>query len=214
MEGEPAIRQQVAWALVNKGVALGALGRREEEIAVYDAIDARFGGEGEPAIHELVAWALVNKGTALDALGRGEEAIAVYGALDARFGGESEPSIRKLFARGQVRRGNLKHDLHGDFDAAELTYRLAISLDVSSEVARENLAWLLITVGRTDEVLALRTELRSIPPTGLALLDAGLELANDNFGSAMELLGRALALGLTTAGWDFFDDLLRLAPPR
>jgi len=36
-------------ALRNKGIALGALGRSEEAIAVYDDLLARFGTATEPA---------------------------------------------------------------------------------------------------------------------------------------------------------------------
>jgi len=47
----------VARALVNKGVTLGALGRTEEEIAVYDDVVGRFGEASEPGIQEIVAQA-------------------------------------------------------------------------------------------------------------------------------------------------------------
>jgi hypothetical protein len=83
-------------------------------------------------------------------------------------------------------------------------------LDPRSELARANLAWLVVTGRHLEEALALRSELRSLPPVGLALLDAALELANDNFGSAADPLSKALALGVDTDDWDFFGDLLRL----
>ncbi|MBN2054752.1 toll/interleukin-1 receptor domain-containing protein, partial [bacterium] len=41
---DEGVAEQVATALCNKGVRLGALGRTEEEIAVYEAVDARYGG--------------------------------------------------------------------------------------------------------------------------------------------------------------------------
>jgi hypothetical protein len=44
----------------------------------------------------------------------------------------------------------------------------------------------------------------------MALLDAALELAGDNFGAAVEHLGAALDAGLTAIEAGFFDDLLRL----
>ena len=37
-------------------------GAGEEEIAIYDALDARFGGDSDPAVRTAVARALVNKG--------------------------------------------------------------------------------------------------------------------------------------------------------
>jgi hypothetical protein len=44
---EAPLREVVAGALVNKGVALGALGRSEEAIAVHDDVVARFGDAAE-----------------------------------------------------------------------------------------------------------------------------------------------------------------------
>jgi tetratricopeptide (TPR) repeat protein len=87
---EQALREGVAMALCNKGVALGALGRSEEAIAVYDDLLARFGTATEPMLRGQVAVALRNKGVALGALGRSEEAIAVYDDLLARFGAATE----------------------------------------------------------------------------------------------------------------------------
>jgi TolA-binding protein len=54
---EPALREQVAGALYNKGVTLGQLDRSEEAIAVYDQVVTRFGADPEPALREQVAMA-------------------------------------------------------------------------------------------------------------------------------------------------------------
>jgi hypothetical protein len=59
------LREQVAKALVAKGVALGQLGRREEAIAVCDDIIARYGSASELPLRELVAMAVANKKIAL-----------------------------------------------------------------------------------------------------------------------------------------------------
>jgi tetratricopeptide (TPR) repeat protein len=208
--GDGAARAQIAKALFSKGVQLGALARREEAIAVYDSLDARFGRDSEQAIRVDLARALFNKGVMLGALGRREEEIAVYQALDTHFGRDSEPTICELVAKGLVRQGNVACDLDGRLDAAELAYRRAVSMDAHSETARVNLAWLLITVERANEASALRAELSSQPPSRLALLDAALDLTKDNFGSAMDSLGKALTLGFETSDADFFDELLRL----
>ncbi|MGH7801305.1 MAG: SIR2 family protein [Thermodesulfobacteriota bacterium] len=58
---EPALREQVARALFNKGITLGVLNRSEEGIAVYDEVVKRFGEATEPALREQVARALFNK---------------------------------------------------------------------------------------------------------------------------------------------------------
>jgi hypothetical protein len=44
-------------ARVNKGFTLGALGRSDEEIALYDELLARFADAPEPTIGQLVEWA-------------------------------------------------------------------------------------------------------------------------------------------------------------
>ena len=82
---EPALREQVAKALVNKGVTLGVLERSRRSIAVYDEVLARFGDAPEPALREQVANALVDKGVTLGVLERSEEAVAVYDEVLARF---------------------------------------------------------------------------------------------------------------------------------
>ena len=55
---EPELREQVAMALVNKGVTLGALGRSEEELAAFEGVVACFGDAAEPKLREQVANAL------------------------------------------------------------------------------------------------------------------------------------------------------------
>ena len=49
------MREQVAWALFNKGVTLGALDRGEEAIAAYDDVLARFGSASEKTLSDVVA---------------------------------------------------------------------------------------------------------------------------------------------------------------
>jgi tetratricopeptide (TPR) repeat protein len=94
-----------AQALFNKGIALGELGRSEEEIAVYDDLLARFGNAIELPLREQVATALVNKGITLDALDRREEAIAVYDDVLTRFGNATEPALREQVATALVNKG-------------------------------------------------------------------------------------------------------------
>ena len=97
------IREQVAKALLYKGITLAALNRSEEEIAVYEEVVKRFGEASEPELREQVAKALVNKGITLSALKRSEEAIAVYTEVVKRFGEASEPELREQVARAKQR---------------------------------------------------------------------------------------------------------------
>jgi hypothetical protein len=80
---------------------------------------------------------------------------------------------------------------------------------LDSRAARSNLAWLDLLTNQVAEATASRGELADLPETGLALLDAGIEIASDNFGAATAHLDRALGAGLESEGWNFLDDLLR-----
>ncbi|MGQ0720553.1 MAG: tetratricopeptide repeat protein [Candidatus Eiseniibacteriota bacterium] len=102
---EPELAVWVAWALVNKGLTLGQLGRSEEEIRVYDEVVARFAERPEPELAEGVARALVNKGFTLGQLGRSEEAIRVYDEVVARFADRPEPELAEGVARALFNKG-------------------------------------------------------------------------------------------------------------
>jgi tetratricopeptide (TPR) repeat protein len=62
---DPDIREHVAKALYNKGVALGELGRPEAAIVVYDDLVARFKDATEPGIREQVSSAENERGRLL-----------------------------------------------------------------------------------------------------------------------------------------------------
>jgi tetratricopeptide (TPR) repeat protein len=105
----PALRDQVAKVLVNKGVALANLSppQPEAEIAAYDAVIQRFGSDPAPALRELVAMALVNKGVALSKLTppQPEAAIAVSEEVIQRFGTDPAPALREQVAQALVNKG-------------------------------------------------------------------------------------------------------------
>jgi hypothetical protein len=86
----------------NKGVTLGALGRSEDEIAVYNDLLSKFASATELPLREQVAKAFVNKAIRLGALGRSEDEIAVYDDLLARFGMATESPLREIGRQGQV----------------------------------------------------------------------------------------------------------------
>jgi hypothetical protein len=50
---DPALQVQVASALVNKGVALGALNRHDEALAVFNDVVQRFRSSTSPELREL-----------------------------------------------------------------------------------------------------------------------------------------------------------------
>ncbi len=95
-------------------------------------------------------------------------------------------------------------------DEAASAYAAAHQRQPDEVSAAENLAWLFLLTDRPDDAATLRAGLTKLPPAGLALLDAGLALAGDNFGTAMAQLDRALGHGLDSDGRSFLNDLLRL----
>jgi tetratricopeptide (TPR) repeat protein len=109
---EGALKEQVAKALVNKGVTLGQLKRPEEEIAAYEDLVSRFGDSEEGGLKEQVAKALVNKGVTLGQLERPEEEIAAYEDLVSRFGDSEEGALKEQVAKAlfnkAVRLGHLE----------------------------------------------------------------------------------------------------------
>ena len=206
---EPALREQVARALFNKGVDLSALGRTEEAVATYDEVVRRFGASDEPALREQVARALFNKGVDLSALGRTEEAVATFDEVARRYGSSGEPSLRRCAYEALCQEGYLLFDELGSLESAEMAYRRALQVDGVPVLAKSNLAWLLLTTARIEEARNLRAELTEGPPAGLTFLDAGLELAGDNFGSATNCLATILGAGPNHIEVGFHDGLAR-----
>ena len=74
------VREHLARALVNKGVDLHELGRRQEAIATYDQVVERYGDASEPSLREEVVMALVNKGVLATSLGTTTEAERAFSA--------------------------------------------------------------------------------------------------------------------------------------
>ena len=92
------IQEQVAKALGNKGVALGALEQLESAIKVYDELIERFSESDELGLQEVVAIALINKGVTLERLKQPENAIEVYNDLTAKFGERNEVGLQEPLA--------------------------------------------------------------------------------------------------------------------
>ena len=91
----PALREMVAQAMLDKGVVLGQLGRAEEDLANYAELLERFADDLAPGLRKVVAKALLYRGVTLGELGRVEEERASYAELVEHFGGDSDPTIRK-----------------------------------------------------------------------------------------------------------------------
>ena len=121
----------VAWALFNKGVALGIVGRTQEALASYDELLHRFGpatqsrgtkvggltlpdwlkgnrqvgvpDEEEAEVREPVAWALFNRGVILKSLGHTQEAVAVFDDLLNRFAEVKDTTLAHLTRPGWLK---------------------------------------------------------------------------------------------------------------
>ncbi|MGH7864248.1 MAG: tetratricopeptide repeat protein [Candidatus Binataceae bacterium] len=104
---EPALREPVAMALVNKGATQGQRGEPDAAIATYDEVVRRFGDSAEPALREQVAKALVNKGFTQGRSGDPNAAIAAYDEVVRRFGDSAEPALRERVAMARKLRASL-----------------------------------------------------------------------------------------------------------
>ncbi|MBY6243891.1 tetratricopeptide repeat protein, partial [Methylosinus sp. Sm6] len=204
---EPALKKQVAMALVNKGVAFGEAGDHAAAIAACDDVVARFADAREPALREGVARALVNKGVAFGDAGDHAAAIAAYDKVVERFADQDDSELKDIVATARVRLGNILLYFKNDIPRAEQLFRLAAA--VQPLVAKRNLAWLYLLDERMSDAIELREDLTELPEPGLSLIDAGLQLAQQNFGSATERLAIALERGLNGGSFDFSDDLVR-----
>ncbi|ESQ82359.1 hypothetical protein AEAC466_17190 [Asticcacaulis sp. AC466] len=73
-----------------------------------------------------------------------------------------------------------------------------------------NLIWANLLSNDRTNVQQLRGLVSDLDSVGLSLIDAGLEILDDNIGACAMHLARALDDGLSEQDSEFFDDLLRL----
>jgi tetratricopeptide (TPR) repeat protein len=205
---EPALREQVARALVNKGVALGRMDDHAAAVAIFDDLLARFADAREPALREQVARALVYKADTLGRMGDNAAAIAILERLILFADDDTPPMLESLYAEARIRLADMLVEFQGGGVRAETLYREAAS--VMPVLANANLAWSYLSTNQIPSAVNLRESLGDLPPYGLALLDAAIEIAKDNFGSATDALTSALGGNLSSEDMDFSDDLLRL----
>ena len=153
---EPALRVQVARALINKGITLRELDQCVDAIAVYGEVVSRFGDATEPELRGLVAMALVEKGIAFGRLERWEDAVAVYGEVVSRFGDATEPALRVQVAKALVNKGGTFDRLDRWEDAVALNDEVVSRFgDATESELRVSVARALvnkgITLGERDE---------------------------------------------------------------
>jgi tetratricopeptide (TPR) repeat protein len=89
-----------------RGVALDAMGKHNETIDIYDAIEAAHGKDATSAVRQQLAKALVNKAIILHRQGKKDEATDLCDTIKDRFGDDDTPDIRAEVARALVCKAN------------------------------------------------------------------------------------------------------------
>jgi tetratricopeptide (TPR) repeat protein/DNA-binding transcriptional ArsR family regulator len=196
---EAALRHQVAWALFNKGVILGELGRPEAEIESYDSLIRRFGDGSEAALHEQVARAYFNKGVVLGQLGRPEAALESYDSLINLFGDALKATLLEVVARAYFNKGVVlrqyglpeaaikSHDslIHRFGDSPEAALREQVAM------ALVNKGFALGELGRPEaEIECYDSVIHRFGDALEAVLREGVARALVNKGSALSQLSR------------------------
>ena len=119
----PAVLAWVAKALVNKGVALGALNRPQDALEACDEVVRRFGENKTPALLESVAAALVNRGIPLATLNRLQDVLEACDEVVRRFGENKTPALLAWVAKALVNREVALGALNRPQDALEALRR-------------------------------------------------------------------------------------------
>ena len=146
----PAVREQVARAMVNKGYILRyKLDSPEGAVDLFNKVVIRFGDSREPAVREQVAIALFFEGFTLsDRLHRHTDAVAVYDDLLGRLGEDPEPAVRGYVAKALVEKGRALTELDRPEEAVDSFDRVVIRFGDSREpAAREQVARALFHKG-------------------------------------------------------------------
>lgn len=82
---DPGYLEVITRISFERAIALGNLGRREDEVAQYASLAQRLANTEDPALHLYAAKALVNQGCTLHAMGLTEEALTVLRPLPDAF---------------------------------------------------------------------------------------------------------------------------------
>jgi tetratricopeptide (TPR) repeat protein len=165
--GEDEDEGVAAIATVNLGATLGELGRIDEELEVYERLDAQLRDATHPTLLEALARALFNKGVAFDEVNRIRDEFDAYRDLDARFGDSEHTAVLVQVARGLVNQAIRLRD-GGRYEEAirvddEVVARFGglRSADLHAQVlkALANKATALQDSGRSDAALEVYDDL-------------------------------------------------------
>jgi tetratricopeptide (TPR) repeat protein len=174
VEGRMELANDLAVALINKGVALRDLGRHKEAIDCHDEAIGIYRRlvevEGRMELANDLAVALINKGVALRDLGRHKEAIDCY-----------DEAIEKAI---EIRRR-----------LVEVEGRVKLRNDLAMALALMNKGFALRNLGRLEEAIhcykeAIGIYRRLVEVEGRVELENDLARALMNKGNALRDLGR------------------------
>ena len=185
----PSDQEQVAKAMVVKGVTLWRRKKFAREIEVYDRLVERYGDSDAPAVQEQVAKAMVYKGVTLWGRKEFRREIEVYDQLVERYGDSDAPAVQEQVAKALDNKGiTLRRRDGATAEIAayeELVTRLARSpaLEIKEWVAEAQLR-----VDRLEDALRICDELDA--DKGLRLRAAFIRtralFKQGNHGAAME----------------------------
>jgi len=150
---EPALKEQVARALVNAGPVLGQLGRFDEALEHYARVVQRFGEAGDPVLKEGVARALVNGGAVLGQLGRFDDELERYAEVVERFGEADEPALKEQVASALVN-GSVVLGQLGRFEESLVRCADAVkrfSNEISTDLQRLVAESVILSSKQTDD---------------------------------------------------------------
>jgi tetratricopeptide (TPR) repeat protein len=132
---ESILREQLAEALLLKGVTLRKMNRLEEALAAYKELLNRFGDNVESNLREPVAEALFGKGITLSKMNRHEEALVAYIELLSRFGDNVEPALNESVAKALLGKYIALEKLNRPEDAQAALHEINNRFDSSTESA-------------------------------------------------------------------------------
>ena len=158
----------------------------------------------------LVVQAHLNKGLCLDELGRSGDAVAAYDAMIDCLSNLQEDRFSGLLQWPHLLKGKILLDHLGDIEAAEASYRAALRIGGNSDSLMDDATWLYLMSARPADAIEMRAGLSGLEPASLSLLDSGIALASDNFGSAVDHLRTALGADAEDAEKIALNNLLRL----
>ncbi|MFM5484455.1 tetratricopeptide repeat protein [Aeromonas veronii] len=161
------VQEQVAKALLSKGVRLSQLDRSEDEIAVYDELIQRFGTSDVAEVQEPLAKALLYKSITLGLLDRSEDEIAVYDELIQRFGTSDVAKVQEHVTKALLNKGITLAQLEHSEDAItvydELIQRFGTSdmAEIQDRVAKAllNKGFTLSQLDRSEDAITVYDEL-------------------------------------------------------